>query len=208
MQWEKTGGYARVLICAPFFWSILVAPALARKTPAALTPTFHDRANPGPIDERKLPACAINFVEIADNRTSPLLAGVVDQRAVQAPLETGVWLRAVLKGLNARGVRPLYDGDLSSEPKVPSVKFGLMIAWIAQSVGGYNGNVVVNLKSPGTDGTEIVKVYRGRVTRTDYWSSGDDRMQSTMDGAFESALDLMAVDLKKMCPAQTPATSH
>ncbi len=192
---------AQTLVCATLFCSTLVSPIYAKKTPAILTSTFRDRANPGGFNDKKIPQCQVNFVEIADNRTSPQLVGVVDRRAVHAPADKGAWLRAVLNGLRARGVRPLYDGYVSSDPDVPSVKFGLATAWISQSAGGYNGNVVISLTSTASDAAAFSKVYRARATRTDYWSSGDERMQSTIDGAFEDALEQMAVDLKTMCKA-------
>ncbi len=199
MVGAKDRWLAQTLVCAPLCCLILAAPVFAKKAPAILTPTFRDRAHPGVIDEKKTPLCPINFIEIADARTSPQLVGVVDQRAVQAPTDTRAWLRAVLNGLRARGIRPLYDGDVSSAATVPAIKFSLGTAWIGQSAGGYNGNVVISLTSTGTGSGAFSKVYRGRVTRTDYWSSGDDRMQSTIDGAFANALDLIAVDLKLMC---------
>ncbi len=177
------------------------SPASAKRTPAQLTPTFKDRT---PVEigdkEAKLSPCTVNFAEIRDERRSPDLVGVVERRAVRAPADTQSWMRAVLSGLNARGVNVRFHSS-AAEAGMSMAKLSLQTAWIASTEVTYSANVVVKLEAHGQAGRTIDHTYRGRASRTAYWSGGVDTLQSAIDGAFSDALDAMAADLRKMCSA-------
>ena len=174
----------------------LVAPASAQRTPAQLTPTFKDRDRPDG-GQKTDSTCSVGFAEIVDERRSPELVGVIGKRSVLAPADSQSWMRAVLRGLNARGVKALFDA--AGRPGGPTARFVLKTAWVAESVDTYSAVVVVTVQAQGADGRAVDRTYRGRVARTAYWSGGVDTMQSAVDGAFADALDAIAADLKPLC---------
>lgn len=176
---------------------VLISPASARKTPAELTATFKDRDAPTPSGATVDTACPVNFVQILDERRSPELVGVINQRAVLAPKDIQTWLRAILAGFNRRGVKPTFDAGVPARP--PIAKFSLQTAWIASTEATYSANVVIRLQVQGVADKSLDQVYRGRVSRTAFWSGGVDTLQSAIDGAFADALDAMAVDMKRIC---------
>lgn len=163
-----------------------------------MTATFKDRAFPATGAAQPEPVCAARFTDIVDVRRSPEMAGVIGQRGVLAPQDVRTWLQAVLGGLTARGVKPGFEGDAAAEG-TPTASFTLQTAWIASTAATYSANVVIQLKAQGAAGRSFDKSYRGRVSRTAYWSGGVDTLQSAMDGAFADALDAMAEDLKALC---------
>ena len=189
--------------CAWFLLANLAcfSPAAAKRTPAQLAPTFNDSRLQAPANAEAKAACTVNFVEILDERRSPELIGVVEKRAVRAPTDTQAWMKAVLGGLNRRGVKVKFDPNAAVQPGVPIAKFMLQTAWIASSVVTNSANVVVKLEAQGESGKTLDQTYRGRASRTTYWSGGVDTLQRAVDGAFADALDTMAADLGKMCSA-------
>jgi hypothetical protein len=174
-------------------------PAAAKRTQAQLTATFKDRDFPATAGAKPAPACTARFTDIVDIRRSPEMAGVIGQRGVLAPQDVQAWLRAVLGGLNARGVKPDFGADATVENSAPTVSFTLQTAWIASTTVTYSASVVIQLKAHGAAGQSLDKSYRGNVSRTAYWSGGVDTLQSAIDGAFADALDAMAVDLRTLC---------
>jgi hypothetical protein len=171
------------------------SPAAAKRAPAQLTATFKDpQVLEGPAPA---PSCMVNFIELVDERRSPRLVGVIGQRAVLAPADTQKWMRAVLSGLANRGVAARFGEN--PQGGSPTARFRLQTAWIDSKVETYSANVVVKIEAQGA--TRIEQSYRGRVSRTSYWSGGSDTMQRAVDGAFASALDAMSADLKRLCPA-------
>ena len=178
------------------------APAVAGKLPVQLEASFDD---PKPEDPKPTaPTCAVSFVETVDERRSPETLGVIGKRAVRAPENVRLWMQAVLAGLNARGVRTGFN-DPARDSAALSARFRLQTAWIAQNVQTYDANVVVTLEARDSSGSEINRSYRGRASRTTYWSAGAGVMQKAVDGAFADALDDIAADLKALCRQQPPA---
>jgi hypothetical protein len=175
-----------------------VSPASAERTQAQLTATFKDRNLSSLPKVEPVPACTVYFTEVVDERRSPEMAGVVEQRGVLAPKDVTGWLRAVLNGLTARGIQPSFGTVPLVEAALPAAHFILQTAWIASTEVTYSANVVVRLKASAAD-RSLDQTYRGRVSRTAYWSGGVDTLQSAMDGAFAAALDAMAVDLRRIC---------
>jgi len=176
------------------------APASAKRTQAQLTATFKDRAYPAGTPKTE-PGCTIRFASLVDERRSPEMAGVIGKRGVLAPADSQAWLRAVLGGLEARGIRPAFEAAPAAGPATPTASLMLQTAWIASTVVTYSANVVLRLQASAPAGAPIDRMYRGRVSRTAYWSGGVDTLQSAMDGAFADALDAMAADLKPLCGA-------
>jgi hypothetical protein len=175
------------------------SPASAKRTPAQLTPTFKDRAPVAIANKGANPSsCSVNFAEIRDERRSPDLVGVVNRRAVRAPADTQAWMRAVLSGLEARGVKVGFRPDAVGAG-LSTARLILQTAWIAGGEVTYSGNVVVKLEARAEGGRTIDQIYRGRASRTAYWSGGADTLQSAVDGAFADALDAMAADLRNLC---------
>jgi hypothetical protein len=181
----------------------LAAPvsASAAPAPARLTATFKDRDGPRVDPGARLPACTINFADIADSRSSPDIVGVIDRRAIHAPDDFQAWMKAVLGGLFARGVGIRFEPGAPAAPELPSARFTLQTAWIQSTVVTYSANVVIRLEAENIAGAKIDDSIRGRVARTAYWSGGRDTFQSAVDGAFADALDKMAVELKTICAA-------
>jgi hypothetical protein len=176
----------------------IAMPAEARLLPAELTASFTDRdAQNATPAKSPAPACAIAFT-LADERSSPQLAGVIGKRAVKAPADGGAWLRAVLAGFPRRGIAPQSD---AAQGHAPSVRLALRTAWIDSSVETYNATVVIAVHGEASDAAPVDRTYRGRASRTAYWSGGVDTLQSAIDGAFANALDQMAIDLKPLCGA-------
>lgn len=175
------------------------SPASARRTQAQLTATFKDRAEVAVAGQKSDRSCTLTFTDLIDERRSPEMAGVVGERGVLAPTDVKLWLKAVLGGFAERGVTPVLSTDAPIETGSPTATFALQTAWISSTEGTYSGNVVIHLTARNSAGTIVDKVYRGRATRTAYWSGGVDTLQSSIDGAFAVALDSMAIDLKKIC---------
>jgi hypothetical protein len=175
-----------------------VAPAIAKRTQAQLAATFKDRTSLTIRESGAVPSCIVTFTDIIDERKSPEIVGVVGQRGVLAPKDVGAWLQAVLGGLAARGIRPVFTQE-DAGAGAPVARFTLQTAWIASTEVTYSANVVVQLKARSAAGRSIDQTYRGRVSRTAYWSGGIDTLQSAMDGAFANALDVMASDLSSLC---------
>jgi|GEM_PF-2081453 len=176
------------------------APVSAKRTQAQLTATFKDRAYPAGTPKAES-GCTIRFASLVDERRSPEMAGVIGKRGVLAPADSQAWLRAVLGGLESRGIRPAFEAAPAVGPAPPTASLTLQTAWIASTVVTYSANVVLRLQASAPGGATIDRMYRGRVSRTAYWSGGVDTLQSAMDGAFADALDAMAADLKPLCGA-------
>jgi uncharacterized lipoprotein YajG len=172
---------------------LISGPGAFARTQAQLTATFKDRDRP-PGSATVPATCQVAFIEIVDARRSPEIVGVIYGRGVLAPKDTRAWLEAVLGGLEARGVHAVFS---NGGPATAS--FTLQTAAIDSSPVTYSANVVIQVKAKGVEGRALEKVYRGRVSRTAYWSSGQDTMQSAVDGAFANALDAIALDLRAIC---------
>ncbi len=179
----------------------LVPPAFGAPSPAQLTATFKDRAYANQAASAAAPTCAVSIVGIKDLRSSPELVGVIARRPILAPTDFTEWMHAVLHGLTMRGVAIVYDDKAIPQKGMPVVAIGLQTAWVASAATVYSANVVVHVAVDGVGARHIDKVYRGRVSRTAYWSGGSDTMQSAIDGAFADALDTIAIDLKEICAA-------
>ena len=194
-SWQALASCSLLLLAE----AAMPSPASARRTQAQLTATFKDRADDSAPHASPGPACTIAFTRISDERRSPEMAGVIGQRGVLAPVDVDMWLRAVLGGLTPRGIRPVFGSDAAAEATAPTATFALQTAWISSTDVTYTGAVAIHLTAQGAGETVIDKIYRGRATRTAYWSGGVDTLQSAMDGAFADALDAMAIDLGKAC---------
>lgn len=145
------------------------------------------------------PSCAVHFTDVVDERDSPEILGVIGRRGVLAPTDIPAWLHAVLLGLEARGIKPIMAGDGGASTSMPHAVFRLRIAWIDSTEVTYSANVSIRLSVGAAHGQSMDRDYRGRVSRTAYWSGGVDTLQSAIDGAFADALDDIAADLKPMC---------
>lgn len=189
----------RGCVLLPIALLAVSSPASAKRTQAQLTATFKDRDLSAAGKEKPASACTVNFSDILDERRSPEMAGVIGERGVLAPKDTRVWLQAVLGGLDARGIKPGFEADADALPGAPAARFTLQTAWIASTAVTYSASVVIHLEVRGADDKILDRIYRGRVSRTAYWSGGVDTLQSAMDGAFADALDAMAVDLIPFC---------
>lgn len=180
------------------------APALAGKMPVQLEASFDDPKPEDPSPKETVPSCAVSFAETVDERRSPETLGVIGKRAVRAPDNVSLWMKAVLSGLSARGVHARF-GNPAAGQNPPTALFRLQTAWIAQNVQTYDANVVVKLEARNASGQEVDRTYRGRASRTTYWSAGSGVMQKAVDGAFADALDDMAADLKALCRGEAAA---
>lgn len=195
---DAAAGVSVMLVLA----SGMVCAGAEARTQAQLTATFNERAGMVSVLPVGPPTCPVTIAEIVDKRQSPQIVGVIAGRGVLAPADTGAWLRAVLGGLPIRGVTPRFD-----DAPIRRVKITFESAWISGSVETYTGSVVLRvttLDEPGTgqipsSSQAIDQVYRGRISRTAYWSGGTDTLQRAINGAFADALDGLAMDLRKLC---------
>jgi hypothetical protein len=142
----------------------------------------------------------VEFTEIVDERRSPELMGVVDQRAVRAPPDATAWMREILSALGTRGLSVHLDAA-PPDPRSPPItaKFRLQTAWLASTGATYNANAVMTLEAHTPEGRTFTQTYRGRTVHTTYWSAGTDTLQGAMTSAFAKALDAMSTDLRALC---------
>ncbi len=177
------------------------------RTQAQLTATYSERVGMVSMLSAGAATCPVTIAEIVDKRQSPQIVGVIAGRGVLAPTDTGAWLRAVLGGLPIRGVTPLFDGVVPTGTPPRRVRVTFESAWITGSPETYTGSVVLRVTAldepgaarPPTNSQATDHVYRGRISRTAYWSGGTDTLQRAINGAFADALDGMAMDLRKLC---------
>ncbi len=167
--------------------------ASARQRPAEITPVFKDRGVPQAIDLPKGQNCAVQIVAMRDDRMEKALVGIIGTRAVKSPLDSATWLKSVLSGLEARNIKVAFDAPAA--PSATALSFALKTAWIDASPSTYSANVVAHV----THGDGAEKIYRGRSSRTAYWSGGEDTLQSALNGAFADLLDKLTLDLGAIC---------
>jgi hypothetical protein len=175
------------------------SPAWSKRTQAQLAAAFEDRGASAPRTAEDPRNCIVSFVDMTDERTSPEIVGVINRRGVLAPQDKQTWFHAVLRGLESRGVLPVFGPGTNAVPTTVTAHFKLRTAWISNAADAYNSNVVVHLNARGSASQSLDQDYRGRSTRTAYWSGGVDTLQSAIDGAFADALNTMAIDLKRLC---------
>ncbi len=175
-------------------------PAAASKPPVVLSQTFSEDESAVTVAPAKgAPVCTVNFTEVTDARRDKTTAGVVYDRSVQSPQDTQAWMRSILGGLSRRGITPQFDVS-SAGPALPAAKFSLQTVWLSGVGDSLSANVIMAVDAAGPGGQTLSQTYRGRVSKMN-WASGAGEMEKALDDAFSDALNRMAPDLSKLCPA-------
>jgi hypothetical protein len=172
-------------------------PAFAAPQPMTLTPTFSDALTPKVDLPKKSPACVVHIASLTDERRAPEVVGVVDRRAVYAPKDIQAWLRAIVGGLQSRGIT-LEQTD-APVPAAIEASFTLQTIWITESVINVMSTAVMKVQAKNGNGQTIDQFYRGNMLKTGYWSDGPGVIQASIDGAFSKVLDAAAKDFLKLC---------
>lgn len=161
--------------------------------------TFADPTGRSALANTLQHPCRIYVVELTDGRHASVL-GVVGSRTLRSPDDTEAWLRSMMSGLDARGFAVTFNEATPMEPGVISISVALRTAWIATISTSRTANVVLHVRAWRAGSPVIDSDYRGALTTVNWFETASE-WQGAVNHAFAKALDIMAPDLRRLCPA-------
>jgi hypothetical protein len=124
--------------------------------------------------------------------------GVVAGRSVRAPSDAQAWIRSVIGGLQASGIRVEFADSDSDAPGTFNTRVLLRTAWVSSATTAKLANVVFNIEYREGAATPRAMDYRGHISSPN-WNSTDDELQSVVNRAFDQALEQIATDFRSLC---------
>ncbi|MDP1632446.1 MAG: hypothetical protein Q8L66_13605 [Caulobacter sp.] len=144
--------------------------------------------------------CAIRFTEVIDARRVPETLGLITGRAVMSPPDSVAWIRSALPRLVDHGFTVAVAEEESAVAPVFSGTVSLQTAWVTNVLANKAATVVLHIEGQVAGGQSITRNYRGDLTNIN-WATSDNELKVLVDRAFVEAIDVMAADLRRYCPA-------
>lgn len=173
--------------------------ALAPSPATALgAPALRATASPAGWGDPLPHALRVSWLPLLDERIDPAAIGAVGVQSYVAT-EAPAWIEQALRELGGRGFQTVAadaEGELVVEPR--------LLKLYVQNVDVTKSAVVVlalTFERAGHASTR--RIYRGRHTSMNWWSSAGE-LTGALQAALADALDQIRVDLEARARASTP----